>query len=152
MSPAVAASGKQAHQGSTVDLCIVAMGKEGAVQEAELLLRSVRATSNAMIAVHLIVSSHTEAAAKALLKRSDEAWLRAEVTRVDTEQVDQLASRVVPGFNTSLHHSGRIAMGFEPARPACTRRQLLTTARCFQPTVPRRHFCIGFCREWISAS
>ena len=65
-----------------VHLCVVAMGKAGAVAEAELLLRSVRATSTATIALHLVVSSGTQAAAEELIRRPHrQAWHSAAPRR-----------------------------------------------------------------------
>ena len=60
-----------------VHLCAVAMGKAGVVYELDLMLRSVRATSRAEIAVHVLVDEHTDTAVRHVLLDSRRAWYSA---------------------------------------------------------------------------
>ena len=73
-----ATAGAEAAKEEVVHLCAMAAGKVSAVDELDLMLRSARATSRAAIALHVVVSSQTHAAARALLHRSRAAWQSSE--------------------------------------------------------------------------
>jgi len=89
-----------------VHVCAVAAGKESAVAELDLMLRSVRATSMAAIALHVIASSHTKTAVHSLLHRSMSAWQSRDVQVIASAQVQHLTSQIMPGYNDSSHHTG----------------------------------------------
>ena len=124
-APAAAPSAEQ-EADRVVHLCVVAMGKLSVVAETELMLRSARAASTAAIALHLVVSPSTQTAAEELIESHRTAWHSAETTRVDEEQIEAHVSRAVPGFNTSLHHTGRAARVSNPhgATTLCLRPSL----------------------------
>jgi len=101
-----ATAGAEAAKEEVVHLCAMAAGKVSAVDELDLMLRSARATSRAAIALHVVVSSHTHAAVRALLHRSRAAWQSSDVTVIAADKVQAMVAQAMPGYNASSHHTG----------------------------------------------